>query len=246
MPEIWLALLVAIVFFSGALVKGALGLGMPLVVLPALSLVLPTAEAIAIFVLPAVVTNVVQALSGPHFKELVRRLWPYLLAGIVGTVIGVEILEGSDTHIMGAVLGTILVFYSAYALLAPRLPEPGAHESWLGPVCSSSAGVIFGMTGIFLVPGILYLENLRFDRDRLVQALGITFVTINSALAVAMAGSGLVHGEQAVLSAIAIGPLFAGFWLGRRLRHNISEQLFRKAFFILLGVIGITMIWRAF
>ncbi|MEM7239816.1 MAG: sulfite exporter TauE/SafE family protein, partial [Pseudomonadota bacterium] len=164
-------------FFFGGMVKGTIGLGLPVVVLATLVLVMPLTDAIAVFLLPGIITNIWQATSAPYLRVLLRRLWPFLTAAVVGIALGVSVLAGASSDIMVTLLGVMLISYSTYSLLAPRLPEPGRHEVWMAPASAGSAGVLFGMTGLFIVPGILYLESLRLPRDQFVQALGITFIT---------------------------------------------------------------------
>lgn len=232
-------------FFLGGFVKGTIGLGLPVVVLVILAQVMPVADAIAVFVIPGVISNIWQATNGPWLKPLLRRLWPYLTAAVIGIVTGVSILAGAKSESTVALLGVLLVAYSLYSLLAPRLPEPGRHEVWMAPAASGSAGVLFGMTGIFIVPGILYLEALRLPRDQFVQALGITFITLTSTMTLTLAGFDLLTWEHVLLSLIALGPVFAGLWTGRKLRHRISEDGFRKVFFVALVFVGLHMIYRS-
>ncbi|MEM7188612.1 MAG: sulfite exporter TauE/SafE family protein [Pseudomonadota bacterium] len=237
--------LTIVTFLVGGFVKGALGMGLPVVVLALLVLVMPLRDAMAVFLLPSIVANIWQALNGPWLRELLGRMWSYLLAAIISIGVGVWIMAGSKSQIMLAVLGAALCLYSTYSLIAPRLPAPGRHERWMSPSFATIGGVMFGMAGSFMVPAILYLETLRMPRDQFVQALGLTFVTITMALAVFMTGHALVTTSHAVLSAIGIVPVFAGIWLGRSIRRFISEERYRKFFFIALIVAGAYMIVRA-
>ena len=50
----------------------------------------------------------------------------------------------------------------------------------MSPLMGGAGGLMFGMTGIMIVPGILYLQTLGLKRDTFVQALGLTFVTITT------------------------------------------------------------------
>lgn len=231
-------------FALGGFVKGAIGMGLPVIVLALLALVMPLKEAMAIFLIPGIASNIWQASSGPYLRGLARRLWPFLLGAVAGIAVGVSILAGTKSDVMVLVLGVMLILYSAYSLAAPRLPAPGPHERWLSPLAGASGGVIFGMVGVFIVPGLLYLETLRMPRDEFVQGLGLTFVTISATLAVSMAGFSLVTGELAILSAAGLLPVFAGIWAGRSIRHRISEAFYRKLFFISLAASGAYMIAR--
>ncbi|MEL6476611.1 MAG: sulfite exporter TauE/SafE family protein [Pseudomonadota bacterium] len=242
-PEI--IVLVLATFFVGGLVKGSLGLGLPVVVLASLALVMPLRDALAIFLIPGVLTNIWQASDGPFFRPLLARLWPFLLAAAIGIGAGVTIMAGVRSEVMAVLLGVLLIAYSAYALSAPRLPAPGPREGWMAPLAGGSGGVLCGMTGIFIVPGILYLEALRLPRDQFVQALGITFITLTVSLSAAMTSNALVTREHAILSAMGLVPVFAGLAIGKRLRGRLSEGGFRRIFFIALIVVGAYMIIRS-
>ena len=231
-------------FALGGFVKGAIGMGLPVVVLALLAMVMPLREAMAIFLIPGVASNIWQATSGPHLPSLVRRLWPFLLGAVCGIAVGVSILAGTKSDVMETVLGVVLILYSVFSLAAPGLPEPGRHERWLSPLAGASGGVLFGIVGIFIVPGLLYLETLRMPRDKFVQGMGLTFVTITATLGVSMTGFSLVTAELAMLSVAGLVPTFAGIWAGRRIRHRISEAFYRKLFFLSLIASGAYMIAR--
>lgn len=241
----WGLALVAVTFLAGGIVKGALGLGLPVVVLAVLAPVLGLKSALALFLAPGLVSNFWQALSGPHLRALVARLWPFLGAAVCGIALGVQVLAGEDTRALEALLGLLLLGYSVFSLATPQIPPPGPREPWMGPLAGGAGGVMFGMTGIFIVPGILYLQALGMDRDRLVQGLGLTFMTISSTLAVGMGSHGLVTPGLLTVSIGAIPFVLAGFAIGERLRRYISEAAFRRAFFI--GLIGASLfqIWRS-
>ncbi len=51
----------------------------------------------------------------------VKRLWPFVVAGLVGIPIGVRLLLLLDADLLKAVLGVFLLAFGTYALLAPRL-----------------------------------------------------------------------------------------------------------------------------
>jgi len=71
------AALTVAAFFIGGFVKGAIGMGLPVVVLAMLALVMPLREAMAIFLLPGLVSNVWQATSGPWMRPILSRLWVF-------------------------------------------------------------------------------------------------------------------------------------------------------------------------
>ena len=241
-PEI--VIQVILTFLIGGFIKGAIGMGLPQIVLTSLVLIMPLRDALAVFLVPGVVSNIWQATSGPYLRVLLPRLWSFLLAGMVFIWIGVAILASLRSDIMVLVLGLLLSSYSVWSMTQPRLPGPGRHEVWMSPAAGAMGGIMFGMTGTFIVPGLLYLETLGFKRDMFVQALGLTFVTISTALAFSMTGQGLVTWNHAMLSALGLVPVGIGLWLGQRIRHRISEAFYRTLFFVALFVIGLYLVGR--
>jgi uncharacterized membrane protein YfcA len=115
----------------------------------------------------------------------------------------------------------------------------------MSPLMGGLGGVMFGMTGIIIVPGILYLQTLGFKRDVFVQALGVTFVTITLALGTSLTGRGLMTQDLVLMSLTALLPTAAGLALGQRYRHHISEELFKRIFLIALLLIGLDMLRRS-
>lgn len=239
-----LALVVA-TFLLGGFVKGAIGLGLPVVVLATLALVMPLQSVLAILLAPSIVSNLWQMVDGPHLRALVQRLRLFLAMAVLGVLIGVRVLASTPSEVLLGALGVLLFLYASYALAAPRVPPPGARERWMSPAAGGLGGVLFGATGIFIMPGLIYLEALRMPRDQFVQAMGLTFTVISGTLSFGMAGAALISADLAILSAIALIPTLAGQALGARLRRRISEAFFRRLFFVALLASGAYMMLRS-
>ena len=96
------------------------------------------------------------------------------------------------------------------------------------------------------MPGVMYLQAIGFSRDVLIQAMGMLFAVSTLALAFALRGNDLLTIEHGAYSATAILPAIVGMVLGQRIRKSISEQLFRKIFFVSLLALGAYIIYSAF
>ena len=75
--------LIAATFLLAGFIKGTLGLGLPTVAMGLLAVTMPPGQAIAIVIVPAIVTNIWQTFVGGYLRDIMRRLWPLM----VGTVI---------------------------------------------------------------------------------------------------------------------------------------------------------------
>jgi uncharacterized membrane protein YfcA len=79
----------------------------------------------------------------------------------------------------------------------------------------------------------------------LIQAMGMLFALSTLALAIALQRNALLTAEHGVLSIAALLPAILGMVFGRWIRRGISEQLFRKLFFVSLLVLGAYIIFSA-
>ena len=235
-------IIVGLTFFIAGLVKGVIGLGLPTVSLALLTATFGLKPAMALLLLPSFVTNVWQGLAGGEFLTIVRRLWTQLVAVCVATWLGVYVLANTGTALLSALLGVLLGVYSALNLVQPRVPSPGRSEIWLSPVIGGINGLLTGMTGSFVVPGVLYLQALALPRDVLIQAMGILFTVSTVALAVSLSDHRLLPMELGTLSMGAVIPALTGMVLGQKVRQRLSETVFRKVFFSSLLLLGVYIV----
>jgi hypothetical protein len=238
--------IIVVAFLLGGIAKGVTGLGLPIVVLTILAATVGLKEAMGLLIVPGVIANIWQALAGGAFLLILQRMWPLLVASVLGIWCGVQILALADPRVLIAILGLILFVYSVVSLISPQISPPGAElEKWLSPVMGAIAGFVFGLTGSYMVPGVLYIQSLGLSRHLFVQMLGITFCIIMISLGIFMAGNQLMPLETALISAAGLVPTSLGMILGQRLRHRMSEHVFRLVLFLALIAAGIYMMVRA-
>jgi uncharacterized membrane protein YfcA len=244
MGDIETIAIVAAAFVVAGFVKGVIGMGLPTVSLALLAIALDLKEAMALMLIPSFVTNVWQGLIGGHFKAMVKRLWPLLLAACPAIWFGAGVLARADSLKMGAVLGVMLFVYAALALTRITVPAPGRHERWMSPLIGASTGIVTGLTGSFVMPAVLYMQALNLNRNELVQAMGISFSVSTFALGLALAGHSLLPTNLGLLSAAALVPAIGGMMLGAWIRKRMSEDSFRQIFFYALALLGAWLAMR--
>ena len=231
-------------FMLAGFVKGVIGLGLPTVSIGLLGLLMTPAQAAAVLVVPSLVTNIWQAAVGGGLLALARRLWP-LLAGIcIGTALGVVVLPHDDNGRATVWLGLALVVYAALGLVKVEFFVPRHAETWLGLLMGAATGAITVATGIFVMPGTPYIQSMEFDRDRLVQALGLSFTVSTITLAAALAYTGQVQTSLAWPSIVALAAALAGMGLGQLTRGKIKAETFRLCFFVGLMLLGLHLALR--
>jgi uncharacterized membrane protein YfcA len=232
-------LCVLAVFLLAGLTKGVIGMGLPTIAMGLLVLVMPPVEAAAILLVPSLVTNVWQLLSGPDIRSLLRRLWAMMVAVAVGTLIGIRLLVEDDSGIANMALGLALAAYGILGLLGRTFHVKERHEFWASPLVGLVTGIITGATGVFVIPAVPYLQSLGLRKDYLIQALGLSFTVSTLALAAALYGHGEVRLTSAAPAVLALLASLVGMHAGQSVRDRLEPDTFRKVFFASLLLLGL-------
>ncbi len=226
------------IFTLAGLVKGVIGFGLPTIAMGLLCVIIPPAQAAALLIVPSLVTNVWQMAVGPEFRGLLHRLWSLLIGIAAGTALGAAYLSSDMSGNAMVVLGLVLVLYAGVGMLSARYVVPKTMEWWLSPVVGLMTGFVTMETGVFVFPGVPYVQALGLQRDNLVQALGISATVSTLTLASALALHGVFRGTIAGGSLLALGPAMAGLVFGQWVRLHISQNTFRFCFFLGLLLLG--------
>ncbi len=238
-------LITGLVFLLAGTVKGIVGFGLPLVSITLLTPFYGLVDAIAIMLLPAVVTNFWQAVTGGRFIGLWKRLWPLYVSGVVSTVLAASVLVQIEPFWPTVLLGSVILTYSLVGLAAWQPPKPGTRETWLSPVTGVVTGLITGLTGVLVFPMAVYFQSLDLDRRVLFQAMGIYLLLANVALASAFGWQGAFPDGVTRLAVVGIVAGLAGMALGRRILVLLSAEQFKRVFFLALGAVGAFIFLRA-
>ena len=238
MPDTATLLAIIATFALAGAVKGVIGLGLPTVSLGLLAVAIDLPSAMALLLVPSFVTNFWQGAVGGNAATIVRRIWPFLLMATVTVWLGANALTRVDLSLLTGLLGVLLVTYALVSLAGIRLTVPAHQEVWIGPLIGTANGVLTGMTGSFVVPGVMFLQAIGLPRDMLIQAMGMLFTVSTLALAVALQGNNLLTVQLGALSLAGLVPAIGGMILGQRIRQRLSEHLFRRIFFVALLILG--------
>ncbi|MCY4486716.1 MAG: sulfite exporter TauE/SafE family protein [Deltaproteobacteria bacterium] len=231
------AIIFAVFLLAGG-VKGLVGFGLPTVSLGLLTVAFDLTTAMVLLLVPSFATNVWQAAVGGNGRAILSRIWPFLVTA-TGTVwIGALALARVDLAWLSALLGLLLVIYAGLNLAGVRMTLTSRQETCWGPLIGIVNGVVTGMTGSFVVPGVLYLQAIGLSRDMLVQAMGIFFTLSTVALALALRGNGVLDLSFGAWSGAALAPAALGMAAGQRIRKRLSEERFRQILFVGLLMLG--------
>jgi uncharacterized protein len=233
------------VLFAGGLLKGVVGLGLPLVGVPLLSFALGLGESVGLLVLPIVASNFAQSFTKGLFVPVVRRFWPLLSVLFVVAMFSCRALNAIPEQRLFVALGVALVVFPTVAWLRPSIRIVPRHESWAGPVAGAVAGLLGGISNLPGPPLMIYLACLRLPKDEFVVAVSLMFLTSAVALGLGLLAFNGITATELALSAAACLPVFAGMWIGNHMRVKLSERMFAGLVLLTYLLTGVTFLMRA-
>lgn len=234
-----LLIFIAAAFLLAGFVKGVIGLGLPTVSMGLLAVAMAPAHALAIVIVPAILTNIWQTFVGPYFLGIVKRLWPLLLGLVVGLRLNADMMTGPYARYGTALIGILLVIYAIVSLRRFVFTVKPRDEKWIGGVIGLITGVISAATGVQVVPSMPYLQALGMKKDELIQALGVFFTVATLVQAFNLTAAGVLDQSTALPGVIALAASFTGMAVGQSVRTRLEPEAFRRWFLISMILLGI-------
>jgi len=245
-----IAIFTLVVLVAGA-TNGVAGFGFAVVGTMALATMIDPATAVVFMIVPIFAVNVslVRDLTRRELRTCSRRFWPLIGAALIGTVVGMGVLDRVPEAPLRVGLGVLTLGFVATA--QRRIPLPGwvaiggsdVGKTRLGMIgVGGVSGVLFGGTNVG-VQLIAYLRSFDLSHGLFVGVVAMVFLGLNG-IRVALAGAFGLYPSTTVLlaSVVAAVPAVVGVAIGKRLRVTVSERARRIVVLTLLTVIGVRLI----
>ncbi len=234
-----LLIFIVAAFLLAGFVKGVIGLGLPPVSMGLLAVAMPPTHALAIVIVPAILTNIWQTFSGPHLRDIMRRLWPLMLGLAIGTRLNAGMMTGPYARYGPIFLGILLVIYAVVSLRKFVFTVGRQNEKWVGGIVGLTSGAISAATGVQVIPSMPYLQAIDMGKDEFVQALGVFFTVGTLALAFNLTAAGLLDQSTALPGVVALACSFTGMAIGQAVRARLEPETFRRWFLISIICLGL-------
>lgn len=241
-PELWLA---ATGLAMAGLVKGVTGIGYATCAMPLLAMAVGLEKALALVIVPAIVSNAAVFLGG---GDLVRTFVRFrlLYAGLLpGIACGTAVLGLVDPALATQGLALLTLTYVVIAVAKPQLHLPPGLERPLALPAGILNGVLTGLTGSQILPLVPYMLALRLDANTQVIAINLAVTIASLALGVALLAAGHMTSELMALSCAGALPAIAGTLTGNVLRERLPVAGLRRLTLAMLVVVSIGLGGRA-
>lgn len=236
------ALIIAIAFAFGGILKGATGFGAPLFAVPLLAIFFDMPFAVTIFSIPNLIPNIWQTWSYRKNRPSGAFVLSFATAGGIGAGIGTFLLANVDAETLSRVLGGIIVVYVGFRVLQPNwaLSEKlGLRLSFpLGVI----AGALQGSAGLSSPVSITFLSLLNLEREQFISTISGFFVALGIVQVPMLVGYGLLTPHNFMLSTLSLLPLIAFMPVGQYLAQHISRERFNQIVLVVLSILSIKLL----
>ncbi len=238
-------LILAVAFILGGFIKGIVGLGLPMIAVPLISLVFDPRTAIAAMILPIMGANFIQAKSGGDMAEITLRFRWLLIPMVIGSILGAAVITSVKLDHAALILGGLVSVFALTTLAGWQPQLPTGVDRTLRPVIGMISGLIGGMSSFFAPTVAPYFFTLGLDKNTFIRAMGVTFLLGEAPLFIGLALTGFAPPAIWALSAIGWATVAVSMTLGAKLRQRIPQKHFMTLVGVMLLVIGLNMIRRA-
>lgn len=238
--------LALLVYLLAGTVKGTLGIGLPTTAVSLMAQFGDARTAVALAVIPMLVSNAWQVYRTGHVRDTVRRFW--LLGGsmLAGIGLSSQFAVSINSDMLSLILGAAIVLFALLSLWREPPPIAQRFDRLVQLLTGSAAGVMGGIAGIWAPPIIVYLSARRLAPEEFVRVVGLLLASGCVVLAAGYWNAGIITPQIALPSLLLVLPAVAGFAIGERLRGRLSGPVFRRLVLLFFLVMGLNLIRRSF
>ncbi len=241
----FLLFLCSLALLAGSSVKGVVGIGMPLVAVPLLTLLVNLKTAVALTTAPVTAANLVQSFQGGLFMPMLRRFWTLLLPLLVTILFSARLLVVVPERVLDLIIGLAVIAFPVFISLRPAVRLPPRHEFWLNPLVGVASGFLGGISTFYGPPLMLYVFGMRLTKEEFIPAISLMYTVAGVGLLLGLWLMGVASHAELGLSVLMLIPTGIGMWLGRFVRVQLSERNFQRLLLCVYIVTGLTFLANA-
>jgi len=223
--------------------KGGFGSGAGLFATPLMALTVPIPQAAAIMLPILIVMDVtgLWAYRGRYSRENLRLI---LLGGMLGIALGTLTFRYFSDAWIRVILGAMSIAFVAQRYVGrPGTRPPAPRSTVRGLFWSAASGLTSTIAHAGGPPLSIYLLPQRLEKSQLVGTTVIFFAAVNAVKLIPYTWLGLFDPQNLTTSAVLIPLAPVGIWMGVKLMRKLPEELFYRACYGILLVVGAKLLW---
>lgn len=237
--------LVGVALLFAAFVKGATGLGFPLIATPTVALLLDIRIAVTILILPNLLMDVTQVFRDGFPYAVLRRFKSMVGLTILGVFLGTAVLVRTPLWVLNLCLGIMVLIFVGSNMLKFDFTITPRAEKILSPIFGFISGFLNGMTNAAGPTLAIYFYSLKLEKRDFVKSVATIFVITKASQLVAVSTWNLFNWDTITLSIQVVLFTLMGFFAGIKTQDRVNQKTFNRGLLVLLTLIGIILIARA-
>ncbi|MEC8902186.1 MAG: sulfite exporter TauE/SafE family protein [Pseudomonadota bacterium] len=236
-------MIIALLTFAIAgMIKGALGSGVPVVVVPVLTMLYDVKLAIAVLVAPNLFSNALQVWQYRQHLLPLRFLLSFAVAGGAGIVLGTWGLVVLSPTLLSLGVAAAILLYLIIKLAKRTATLPFTVAKRIVLPVGLLAGVLQGAAGMSAPASVTFLNAMRLERPVFIGSISVFFVAITLVQIPALLSAGILTWERSLYSLAALLVILAAMPLGARLGKRLPHRWFDRLIMCLLATIAIKIV----
>jgi uncharacterized membrane protein YfcA len=237
---------VACSLILAGLLKGIIGVGMPVVALPLLSLFIDIKSAAMLLSMPLIFSNVPQALEGGQTGRCLMQLMPVILGTIPGLFLGVRVLLVVDASVAKIIAGLVLMGIGGVTLLAPKLQLQSRFVLPTGITFGFFGGILGGIAAMAGPLVFIFLLAKGLSEKAFTKQASLYLVVSAGLLATLLTASRQFNWLDVLVSTAATLPVVLGIYVGQHMRDKIAPETFKTLVLIAVIAAGADLLRHGF
>jgi hypothetical protein len=229
-------------FAIAGIIKGAIGSGVPVVVVPVLTMLYDVKLAIAVLVAPNLFSNALQVWQYRQHLLPLRFLLSFAVAGGAGIVLGTWGLVVLSPTLLSLGVAAAILLYLIIKLAKRTATLPFTVAKRIVLPVGLLAGVLQGAAGMSAPASVTFLNAMRLERPVFIGSISVFFVAITLVQIPALLSAGILTWERSLYSLAALLVILAAMPLGARLGKRLPHRWFDRLIMCLLATIAIKIV----
>ncbi|WP_404474945.1 sulfite exporter TauE/SafE family protein [Vreelandella venusta] len=227
---------------AAGVIKGAIGSGVPVIVIPVLTMLYDVKLAIAVLVAPNLLSNALQVWQYRRHLLPMQFLAAFSIAGGLGIMLGTWGLVVLSPTLLSLGVAGAIVMYLVIKLAKRTMVLPFALAKRIVLPVGLLAGVLQGAAGMSAPASVTFLNAMRLERPVFIGSISVFFVTITCVQIPALLSTGILTLERSAYSVAALLVILAAMPLGAQLGKRLPHQWFDNLIMLLLAGIALKII----
>ena len=239
--EIDIIIIIFISVFLGAIIKGAVGIGMSMFSVPIIAFFLPPTTAMILLCVPVLITNILQMQIKKGISSF--RFFPMFIALILGIIIGCNLILEINLSSISQIIAVSIMFAAVINLFGINIKyiNPNLERKVTIPLGFFS-GIIGGLSSMYSPYILAYLVSTNLEKEALIRTMATMYFIGSIFIFPIWIYNGLGTLSDLIWSSLLLFPAILGQKIGASIRSRISNENFKKIILYTLMIIGTSLL----